>query len=358
MGAIIIGIGLVVGAIGVVIGLIGVQSLAQPSGTALVIVGTVGFVGGLLLFALGFVHRALVDIGQKLDGVVHVEAEEYYEGEHRGGAGHGTAHEPLVSATLPAAAAFEPAPVAARHAEAEAVAARPAAFEPPAEPPAPVAEPAARGLSGALPSWFRRKRGPEPEAVEPEPEPASAFSEPAAESLELPPFELSELLEPEPLPEDSRPGAAEFKPPVLPKSPVEAKAADAPKAAPKPPSPPARDPKATELRMPERRPDEPKFVEARPAEPAATPASPEPPHAAIDADEGPGAPPAFLHVSDLAEEAPGEAPAITVLKAGVIGGMAYKLFSDGSIEAELPDGTLRFASLQDLRNHVSGANQG
>ena len=87
----------------------------------------------------------------------------------------------------------------------------------------------------------------------------------------------------------------------------------------------------------------------RPPEPARPEAS------RADADEGPGAPPAFLqHGSDLVHEAPG----ITVLKAGVIGGMAYKLFSDGSIEAELPDGTLRFASLQDLRDHVSGAGQG
>jgi len=33
--------------------------------------------------------------------------------------------------------------------------------------------------------------------------------------------------------------------------------------------------------------------------------------------------------------------------------MAYTLYSDGSIQAELPDGVLRFSSLQELRDHVS-----
>jgi hypothetical protein len=48
-----------------------------------------------------------------------------------------------------------------------------------------------------------------------------------------------------------------------------------------------------------------------------------------------------------------EAPAtITVLKSGVVDGMAYTLYSDGSIEAQLPQGTLRFGSITELRNHI------
>lgn len=43
---------------------------------------------------------------------------------------------------------------------------------------------------------------------------------------------------------------------------------------------------------------------------------------------------------------------VTVLKSGVIEGMAYSLFSDGSIEAELGDGTIHFNSLDDLRAHL------
>ena len=45
------------------------------------------------------------------------------------------------------------------------------------------------------------------------------------------------------------------------------------------------------------------------------------------------------------------APA-SILKSGVIEGMAYTLYSDGSIEAELPQGTLRFGSIAALRNHI------
>jgi hypothetical protein len=49
-----------------------------------------------------------------------------------------------------------------------------------------------------------------------------------------------------------------------------------------------------------------------------------------------------------------ESPAATILKSGVINGMAYTLYTDGSIEAELPQGTLRFGSLDELRDYLSG----
>jgi hypothetical protein len=48
-----------------------------------------------------------------------------------------------------------------------------------------------------------------------------------------------------------------------------------------------------------------------------------------------------------------EEPAGTVIRSGIIGGMAYSLYADGSIEAELPIGTMRFASLEELRQHVA-----
>jgi hypothetical protein len=48
-----------------------------------------------------------------------------------------------------------------------------------------------------------------------------------------------------------------------------------------------------------------------------------------------------------------EAPTtISVLKSGVVDGMAYTLYSDGSIEAQLPQGMLRFGSITELRNHI------
>ncbi len=46
------------------------------------------------------------------------------------------------------------------------------------------------------------------------------------------------------------------------------------------------------------------------------------------------------------------APPVTVLKAGVVDGMAYSLYSDGSIEAQMPEGMMRFASIDELRAHL------
>jgi hypothetical protein len=46
------------------------------------------------------------------------------------------------------------------------------------------------------------------------------------------------------------------------------------------------------------------------------------------------------------------AEAVTVLKSGLVDGMAYTLYSDGSIAAELPQGMLRFGSITELRHHI------
>jgi hypothetical protein len=47
-----------------------------------------------------------------------------------------------------------------------------------------------------------------------------------------------------------------------------------------------------------------------------------------------------------------EHPSVTVLKSGVVDGMAYSLYSDGSIEAQMPEGMMRFASIDELRAHL------
>jgi hypothetical protein len=70
----------------------------------------------------------------------------------------------------------------------------------------------------------------------------------------------------------------------------------------------------------------------------------------------PKAPPA----PEFAEAAPPPAAraeeskprAVAILKSGVVDGMSYTLYVDGSIEAELPQGTLRFASIHELRAHL------
>jgi hypothetical protein len=43
---------------------------------------------------------------------------------------------------------------------------------------------------------------------------------------------------------------------------------------------------------------------------------------------------------------------VSILKSGVIDGMAYTLYTDGSIEAQLPQGTMRFASIEELRVYL------
>jgi hypothetical protein len=54
-----------------------------------------------------------------------------------------------------------------------------------------------------------------------------------------------------------------------------------------------------------------------------------------------------------AEPAAAEArPSATILKSGVVDGMAYTLYTDGSIEAKLPQGTIRFGSVAELRAHI------
>ncbi len=63
----------------------------------------------------------------------------------------------------------------------------------------------------------------------------------------------------------------------------------------------------------------------------------------------PAAAPAQTLAADAVETAPDP---VSVLKSGVVDGMAYTLYSDGSIEAQLPQGMLRFGSITELRNHI------
>ncbi len=56
--------------------------------------------------------------------------------------------------------------------------------------------------------------------------------------------------------------------------------------------------------------------------------------------------------SNSAPARPEDQPAVTVLKSGVVDGMAYSLYSDGSIEAQMPEGMMRFASIDELRAHL------
>ena len=114
-------------------------------------------------------------------------------------------------------------------------------------------------------------------------------------------------------------------------------------------------------------------VAVRQAEPESRPAPPPPRRqaAAFDAmwpaETHPAEPPPFKSgesrpAAEAQAPAPGQAAPqprnvnelrpVAVLKSGMVDGMGYTLYVDGSIEADLPQGTVRFASINDLRNHL------
>jgi hypothetical protein len=62
--------------------------------------------------------------------------------------------------------------------------------------------------------------------------------------------------------------------------------------------------------------------------------------------------PRSLAEANAAPAPPEDEPEVTVLKSGVVDGMAYSLYSDGSIEAQMPEGMMRFASIDELRAHL------
>lgn len=66
----------------------------------------------------------------------------------------------------------------------------------------------------------------------------------------------------------------------------------------------------------------------------------------------PVAPPVPPPISARPPQPAEPTPQITVLKSGVVDGMAYSLYSDGSIEAQLPEGMMRFTSIDELRSYL------
>ena len=54
-----------------------------------------------------------------------------------------------------------------------------------------------------------------------------------------------------------------------------------------------------------------------------------------------------------AVKAAAESERASILKSGVIDGMAYTLYDDGSIEAELPEGTFKFDTIEHLRDYLA-----
>jgi hypothetical protein len=118
--------------------------------------------------------------------------------------------------------------------------------------------------------------------------------------------------------------------------------------------------------------DEPAPVAAAPPEVPTPPPPPLPPEKVFEAvwsgepasrpREGMAAAAARSTVVEVSvvEEHPAEpsAPAtVGIFKSGVIDGMAYTLYTDGSIEAELAQGTVKFASIDELRAYLAAREE-
>jgi hypothetical protein len=156
-------------------------------------------------------------------------------------------------------------------------------------------------------------------------------------------------------------------------------AAGAPAPAEPPEAAPARRPRRNimfsshrrELRAREETPREPPPVETAPDQPSEPPAAesfaPHEPEPAIDTSfdrmwpqpERSRAEPAApsreaVETSRERFQPPrrAEAESVTIVKSGVVDSMAYSLYSDGSIEAQMPEGMVRFASIDELRAHL------
>lgn len=165
---------------------------------------------------------------------------------------------------------------------------------------------------GAEPSW-------QSDAVERDPPPPAEPTPPPAEPPKVRRnllFSSSSRKERERLARGSEPDAAGSPTsPILPDS--------AAPAEPKEPSP-----RTFDQAWPEPRPRLDPALR-RPSPPPAEPAEPAAPETGDDSDTS-----------------------VTVLKSGVVDGMEYSLYSDGSIETVMPEGKMRFASIDELRSHL------
>jgi hypothetical protein len=262
------------------------------TGNTLIIAGVIGVCTGAIMLALWIAVRELKNIARRLGAGV---------AEARG--------EATVRPVLPVAAARDSAAAGGGFPAAE-QAGGPGPFSAAAPPPFPPAAP---------PPWQNEavlRDHPIPEPMHPEPPPSASkpkrnllFSSTSRKERERAQARAGEPLPPDLLSSDLRP-----RPPTVP--PVET-------AEPPPPSLEDAWPRAERAKSGE------SPLHRRGGRLPPTPA------------EANGGPPR-----------PEDQPEVTVLKSGVVDGMAYSLYSDGSIEAQMPEGMMRFASIDELRTHL------
>jgi hypothetical protein len=349
---VLFGVGLLVTAAGFVTIGFGIPINAFSLGNTLIISGTIAVVGGFLLLgiaaAIRHLNRIAVALGKGLVTrpiAAPAQAPAAMPVPPQVQAPVMAPAEPMADSLVPPTARLPQAPVRP--------AAPPRAPEPPrAEPrfPAASAEPS----SGPL-DWLRSKANSDAPPAAPEapvmevPDeaplsprtPQRTFS-PSVSSSEQQPVE-PKLWMPsrgEQTEAPAREPRAEFPPMTSPRSERVARAA--------PPVEPSRDPGRGggaggkdaglfDVVWPDVR-----SKQAPSAEPAPPRAEMRPEVRSEVRPEPPARP---------REEPRAERPS-AILKSGVIDGMGYTLYADGSIEAELPQGTVRFASVDALRAHL------
>lgn len=324
--------------VGALLALLGLGSIAAGApdwvlglslGATLIQSGTIALVGGLILIALGMVLQSVQDLLRRLEAPAAAARPAIMPPEERAAASRAA----QARASLPPQQPEAPSRVREREAAEDDFLARE-----PAEPPRvrrerrePVVEAHGDDLPPAAEPRARRERPRETHSEEiarpRRPVAAPPAEEPVRANRPAPPsFEEEEPARPrarsaepvretaprprgdrprEPAEEAPRP-RREFTPiPTIPQPFGSGEGGRAPQ--------PGRGGEPSE-------PPPPKF---RPVEPAPAPAS-----------------------------APARPGSETVVRSGVIGGMAYTLYVDGSIEAELPIGTVRFNSIAELQDHV------
>jgi hypothetical protein len=303
----------------------GIPNNAFGFGNTMIMAGTTAVSAGFVVLALAAVLRAIERSGRAITAADEIEA---------------LSAERARTAPLPRA----PAPVAPR------------AESPPGERvEAPLA---------ARPSWSaRREEGGRESLRAPAPRPAAPLR---GEPGPMPAPRAPARAEPsrEPIAEPPRPVAARGRAPAASEADESVAAAHAREAAAEPAAPPERRrffawTRRGSTREAGERPVEPKVAIA---EPHAGPSfghvdpSAEAAHWADhgeDWEERRGPPrPTSERPPTTRRPPPGREEQVEIIKSGTVDGMSYTLYSDGSIDAEFPDGKLRFASIDDLRQHL------
>jgi len=289
MSVILLAVGILIAGAGVALIGFGIPINASPVGQAMIIAGATGLVGGPIVVGLAAAIGQLAEIAAALKG------------------------KPAIQPAARTADAKQRADVQRRGDAASAAPAEPRTLEArPAEPAPATIDASASAIERLRTSMARPERivtssenvplspngGSQPAAPEPRPEPparANAGSEPAAREPRLDFLFRAKT---------PRPASA---------TQIEAFDAIWPKRGGRPaPEPPRID-----------------GVARQPAAPA-TGEDRRPPAAAVTPEQR----------------------SVAILKSGVVDGMAYTLYADGSIEAQLPHGTVRFGSITELRAHI------